>query len=126
MSIREVVLTRDELVRYLSKRLKDKVDIGRMTAHIENAFVFQNDVGRPAYLLEVDEYITTEQINYLSDCLEKMNVCACLIPGEIVKYGASVTPESMGIENIKTAQFGWQAQEWEDFPTVEDIEGESE
>ena len=123
MSTREVVLSRDELVEYLAERLPDKTDIGRMTTHIEKAFVFQNDVGRPAYMLEVDPgAITPEAIAYISDCLEQMTVCACLVPKGMVSYGATVTPESMGVENIKTIMFDRQPVDWQDFPTADESE----
>ena len=126
LSIREVVLTRDELVRYLAKNVSDKTDIGKMTRHIEGAFVFQNDVGRPAYILEVDRGISPDAIAYLSECLDSMAVCACIIPVGMVRYAATVTPESMGVKNYKSEVYGWEKQEWADFPTVEDIEGDSE
>ena len=119
MAIREVVLSRDEFVRHISSKLPDKTDIGRMVKHVENAFVFQNDVGRPAYLLEVDYDIDDKTISYLSECLNQMTVCACLIPKDVVSYVGTVTPESMGVENLKTTLFNRQPVDWDDFPEEE-------
>ena len=93
-----------------------------MISDVENAFIFQNDVGRPAYLLEVDPDIDQEVINYLHECFSQMTVCACLVPRGTVSYAGTVTPDSIGVRNVKTELFNRQPVEWDDFPVAEESE----
>lgn len=95
MAQKEVVLTRSEFVRRVQGKLRDKTDIGRMLRFVDSAFVLQGYSDRPCYLLEVEEDISQEDIEYLDAALASMGVCACIIPRGLVSYGGTLTRESM-------------------------------
>lgn len=98
----KVVYDREEFTRYLADRVEDKVDIGRMIGFVEGAFVLQNDVGRPAYIFEVDPSIAVGDIEYVQRAMQSIGACAVLVPTGMLRYAGRVTPESMGVENIRS------------------------
>ncbi len=106
MSVNEVVMNREEFAAYLAQRLDEPTDVGRMMRFIDNAFLLQNDVGRPAYVFEVDRDVSSEDVKYLQDAMKSLGVCACIVPKGLVRYAGTLTPESMGDSNIKTVLYG--------------------
>lgn len=111
MTVKEVVMNREEFASYLSERLEEPSDIGRMIRFIDNAFLLQNDVGRPAYVFEVSREISREDVEYVQEAMRSLGVCACIVPSGIIRYEATLTPESMGDSNIKTVLYGRKAGE---------------
>lgn len=106
MSEKEVVLSREEFAEYLAQRLEEPTDIGRIMRFVDNAFLLQNDVGRPAYIFEVDGDVSAEDIKYVRDAMQSLGVCACLVPKGLLRYAGTLTPESVGTSNIKTVLYG--------------------
>lgn len=99
---KQIVLTREELVAALFATVDDPVDVGKITGFISRAFALQNDIGRPAYVFEVEKSITKEDVEYLQGALQELGVCAVLVPKGILEYVCTVTPKSMGAQNVKT------------------------
>ena len=106
MSVNEVVMSREEFAAYLAQRLEEPADIGRIMRFVDNAFLLQNDVGRPAYVFEVDRDVSKDDVEYLQEAMRSLGVCACLGPKRIIRYAGTLTPDSMGDSNIKTVLYG--------------------
>lgn len=88
-------MTRDELVRELSERVSDPVDIGRVTGFVSRAFRLQNDIGRPVYIFEALGTPTREDVSYLREVMSELGVCCALVPARMLGYVGKVTCDSM-------------------------------
>jgi len=99
------VLSREEFTSLLQERLDSPSDIGRAVTFVEGALTLQNDMGRPVYILEVSPECTPEDIGYIHEAMTEMGTAAVLLPPGAVRPVAALTPESMGITNIKERLF---------------------
>lgn len=102
----QVLLSREELMEELTARMDDPVDVGNMVRFVEGAFRLQNDVSRPAYVLEVSDGISPDDIRYVSTALAQLGVCAVLVPPRMLEYVGTVTPREMGVDNVRSDIWG--------------------
>lgn len=97
----QIVYDREDLVRLLRSRTDDPIDIGRVTTFLTRGFQVQNDVGRPAYIFEVDPTMTPSDVQYLEGVLTELGVFAVLVPKDSIDYVGTITPESMGVDTMR-------------------------
>lgn len=102
----QVLFSREEFIEELMSRTNDVVEVGRMVNFVEGAFRLQNDVARPAYVIEVTDDVTPDDIEYVSTALSQLGVCAVLVPPKMLRYVGTVTPREMGIDNIRSELWG--------------------
>lgn len=97
----QIIFDREDLVRLLRSRTDDAVDVGRVTTFLTRGFQVQNDVGRPAYIFEVEPTMTPSDVQYLEGVLTELGVFAVLVPKKSVEYVGTITPESMGVKTLR-------------------------
>lgn len=102
----QVLFSREEFIEELMSRADDVVDVGRMVNFVEGAFRLQNDVSRPAYVIEVSDSVTADDIEYVSAALSQLGVCAVLVPPKMLRYVGTVTPREMGVNNVRSELWG--------------------
>ena len=102
----QIVFDSDEFASMLLHASPDPVDVGRVMNFVTRAFELQNDFARPCYIFEVNSAVTEEQLKELSDILTQMKVLAVTVPEGTLNYVCSVTPKSMGVENVKIKTWG--------------------
>lgn len=106
---KQLVLNRDELSDVLSEVSDDPVDIGRIINFVSRAFMLQNDIHRPAYVFEVEDGVSKDDVEYLNKAMTELGVCAVLVPKGALQYVCTLTPESMDVKNLKTIVWGLDA-----------------
>lgn len=91
------VLTKGEFLELLLEYGADNA--GSVVEHVEGVMSMQNDLGRPTYVIEVLDALTSRDIGIIQDSFMSAGLSVVLLPAGIVDVTAQVTPESMGVEN---------------------------
>ena len=91
-----VVWDRAALAEYVADKAGFDA-VGAAAECVERAMELQNDIGRPAYVVEVSADIGQEAVGAISDAMVGAGVSCLLVPVGTVNVVAQLTPESMGV-----------------------------
>lgn len=91
-----VVWDRAALAEYVADKAGFDA-VGAAAEHVERVMELQNDIGRPAYVVEVSADIGQEAVGAISDAMVGAGVSCLLVPVGTVNVVAQLTPESMGV-----------------------------
>ena len=90
-----VVWDRAALAEYVADKAGFDA-VGAAAEYVERVMELQNDIGRPAYVVEVSADIGQEAVGAISDAMVGAGVSCLLVPVGTVNVVAQLTPESMG------------------------------
>jgi hypothetical protein len=91
-----VVWDRAALAEYVADKAGFDA-VGAAAEYVERVMELQNDIGRPAYVVEVSADIGQEAVGAISDAMVGAGVSCLLVPVGTVNVVAQLTPESMGV-----------------------------
>jgi len=91
-----VVWDRAALAEYVADKAGFDA-VGAAAEYVERVMELQNDIGRPAYVVEVSADIGQEAVGAISDAMVGAGVSCLLVPVGTVDVVAQLTPESMGV-----------------------------
>ena len=91
-----VVWDRAALAEYVADKAGFDA-VGAAAECVERVMELQNDIGRPAYVVEVSADLGQEAVGAISDAMVGAGVSCLLVPVGTVNVVAQLTPESMGV-----------------------------